>query len=85
MRAPRTLCLTGLGVLMTTHVPDHAFLYASRVVLMSEGRILSIDTPAKALTEPMLLKAYGVPVSVVEICAPSGIKPGIKMVVPNQL
>ncbi|MGA3161986.1 MAG: ABC transporter ATP-binding protein [Terracidiphilus sp.] len=83
-RAIGELAKTGLGVLMTTHVPDHAFLYASRAVLISEGRILAMDTPAKALTEPMLLKAYGVPVSVVEVSAQPGIKPGIKMIVPNQ-
>jgi ABC-type hemin transport system ATPase subunit len=51
---------------------------------MSEGRILAMDTPAKALTEPILLKAYGMPVSVVEVSAQPGIKPGTKMVVPNQ-
>jgi iron complex transport system ATP-binding protein len=79
------LAKTGLGVLMTTHLPDHAFMYASRAVLMSEGRILAMDTPSKALTEPMLQKAYGVQVSVVEIGVHPGIKPGIKMVVPNQL
>ena len=84
-RAIGELARTGLGVLMTTHVPDHAFLHATRVVLMSEGRILAMDTPANALTEPMLFKAYGVPVSVVEVNAQPGIKPGIKMVVLNQL
>jgi ABC-type cobalamin/Fe3+-siderophores transport system ATPase subunit len=84
-RAINYLAKTGLGVLMTTHVPDHAFLHATRVVLMSEGRILAMDTPANALTEPMLLKAYGVQVSVVEIGAQAGIKPGTKVVVPNQM
>jgi iron complex transport system ATP-binding protein len=79
------LAKAGLGVLMTTHIPDHAFLYASRVVLMSEGRVLAMDTPAMALTEAMLRKAYGVPVSVVEVGAQPGIKPGIKMVVPSLL
>jgi iron complex transport system ATP-binding protein len=64
---------------MTTHVPDHAFLYASRVALMSEGRILAIDTPSMALTEASLRKAYGVEVRVVEI----GATPGIRMVVPS--
>ena len=83
-RAIGELAKTGLGVLMTTHVPDHAFMYASRVVLMSEGRILAMDTPDKALTPPLLKKAYGVPVSVVEVVAQRGNKPGIKMVVPNQ-
>lgn len=80
-RAIGELAKSGLGVLMTTHVPDHAFLYASRVVLMSEGRVLAVDTPAMALTEPLLEKAYGVPVRVVEI----GGQRGIKMIAPSLL
>jgi len=79
LRAIGELARSGLGVLMTTHVPDHAFLYASRVALMSEGRILAIDTPSMALTETSLRKAYGVEVRVVEI----GATPGIRMVVPS--
>jgi len=79
LRAVGELARSGLGVLMTTHVPDHAFLYASRVALMSEGRILAMDTPGMALTETTLRKAYGVDVRVVEI---SG-RPGMRMVVPS--
>lgn len=79
LRAVAELARCGLGVLMTTHVPDHAFLYASRVALMSEGRILAMDSPSIALTETTLRKAYGVDVRVVEINE----KPGMKMVVPN--
>jgi ABC-type cobalamin/Fe3+-siderophores transport system ATPase subunit len=81
LRAVGELARTGLGVLMTTHVPDHAFLYASRVALMSEGRILAMDTPGRALTEKTLQKAYGVDVRVVEI----GGAPEIRMVVPSHL
>ena len=79
MRAAVDLAKSGLGVLMTTHMPDHAFLYASRVVLMSAGRILAIDTPAVALTEAALQQAYGVPLRVVGIAA----QPGMKMVIPS--
>jgi ABC-type cobalamin/Fe3+-siderophores transport system ATPase subunit len=81
LRVVGELAKTGLGVLMTTHVPDHAFRYASRVVLMSNGRILALDTPGAALTEAALQKAYGVPLRVVESAA----QPGMKMVVPNPL
>jgi iron complex transport system ATP-binding protein len=81
LRAVGELANSGLGVLMTTHMPDHAFLYASRVVLMGEGRILAVDTPGIALTEATLQKAYGVPVRVVEI----GARQGIKMVLPDEL
>lgn len=75
------LAKSGLGVLMTTHAPEHAFLYASRVALMHSGSILAMDTPTIALTGTTLRKAYGVPVEVVEI----GIPPGLRMVVPSSL
>lgn len=81
LRAVGELAKAGLGVLMTTHVPDHAFLYASRVALMGEGHLLALDTPDIALTETTLNKAYGVPLHVVEV----GEQPGIKMVVPNRI
>jgi len=81
LRAVGELAHAGLGVLMTTHVPDHAFQYASRVALMCEGRILTLDTPALALTEAMLCQAYGVPLRIAEIAD----RPGLKMVVSNEL
>jgi iron complex transport system ATP-binding protein len=80
LRAVGELARAGLGVLMTTHVPDHAFLYASQVALMNEGRILAIGTPAEALTETMLQTAYGVPLRVMEI----GSRPAIRMVVSKE-
>jgi iron complex transport system ATP-binding protein len=73
------LASAGLGVLMTTHMPDHAFLCAARVVLMSQGRILAMESPEIALTEDALFKAYGVPLHIEEV--PS--QPGKRMVVPN--
>jgi iron complex transport system ATP-binding protein len=79
LRAVGELSKTGLGVLMTTHDPCHAFLCASRVALMSRGRIVALDTPVAALTEPALQEAYGVPLHVVE----SSEYPGVKMVLPN--
>ena len=63
----KQLANSGLGVLMTTHVPDHAFLCASQVALMNRGQILVIDKPGAALTEARLEEAYGLPLSVVEV------------------
>jgi iron complex transport system ATP-binding protein len=77
----KQLASTGLGVLMTTHVPDHAFLCASQVALMNQVRILVIDKPGAALTEARLEEAYGVPLSVVEVDA--GTK--MRMVAPRIL
>lgn len=79
LRAIAELSQTGLGVLMTTHDPGHAFLCASRVALMSGGRIVALDAPATALTGPALQAAYGIPLHVVE----SPEHPGMKMVLPD--
>lgn len=74
LRAVRSLARAGLGVVMTTHVPDHAFLCASRVAVMSEGRIAAIDTPERAITADTLQSAYGIPLRVVDTGA------GVKVV-----
>jgi ABC-type cobalamin/Fe3+-siderophores transport system ATPase subunit len=81
LHAVAELASEGLGILMTTHMPDHAFLCAARVVLMSQGRVIAVDCPKVALTEEALIKAYGVPLHIVEI--PS--QPGTCMVVPTIL
>jgi ABC-type cobalamin/Fe3+-siderophores transport system ATPase subunit len=81
LHAVSELARSGLGVLMTTHAPNDAFLCASRVALMVKGRILALDTPGRALTADALRQAYGVPVQVVEIDA----QPGMKMVIPSRV
>ncbi len=78
LSAIKELSKTGLGVLMTTHDPGHAFQCASRVALMNSGRVVALDAPAKALTGHSLQAAYGVPLHVVE----SPEHPGMKMVLP---
>lgn len=73
----KELANSGLGLLMTTHVPDFAFLCASRVALMKRGQILSVDRPHEALTQELLEEAYGMPLRIVEA------EPNLRMVVPR--
>jgi iron complex transport system ATP-binding protein len=56
-----------LGLLMTTHFPDHAFLCASRVALLNAGKLVAMGRPEAVLTERNLETAYGVPVRIVEL------------------
>jgi iron complex transport system ATP-binding protein len=79
LRSVADLAARGFGVLMTTHDPTHAFLCASRAVLMHAGRIVASDTPQNALTDDALHEAYGVPLHVME----SDTHPGMKFVVPG--
>ncbi len=79
LRTVGQLARRGFGVLMTTHDPTHAFLCASRVVLMNAGRIVACDTPEKALTVESLTAAYNAPLHLVD----SPHQPGVKFVVPS--
>ena len=63
----RSLVAEGLGVAMTTHLPDHAFLCADRVALMKDGKILSEGLPEEVVTEAALRHVYGVDVRVAEV------------------
>jgi ABC-type cobalamin/Fe3+-siderophores transport system ATPase subunit len=77
LRHVKELAASGLGLLLTTHFPDFAFLCASRVALMKHGRILAIDRPENTLTQASLEEAYETPLRIVD----AGL--GMKVVVPR--
>jgi iron complex transport system ATP-binding protein len=56
----RQLAAQGRGILMTTHIPNHAFLCADRCILMNNGRIEAVGHPHDVITEESLEKLYGV-------------------------
>lgn len=51
----------GRGVLFTTHHPDHAFVVATRVVLMQAGRFIAQGTPAQCMNREQLARLYALP------------------------
>ncbi|MDD4510918.1 MAG: ABC transporter ATP-binding protein [Oscillospiraceae bacterium] len=59
----KRLSETGIGVLMTSHFPDHAFLCSSRVALLRHGGF-EIGTPEEIVTEKNLQEVYGVNVRI---------------------
>ncbi|WP_291296265.1 ABC transporter ATP-binding protein [Elioraea sp.] len=50
----------GLGVLMTTHHPDHAFLVGDAAAMLHRGRLTGPDRPERLITASLLGEAYGV-------------------------
>lgn len=66
----------GVGIVLSTHDPDHAFAVADRVALMRDGAIVASGAPAAVLTANSLRAVYGVDVSIERIgsgqtvCAP---------------
>lgn len=58
-----------LAVIMTTHLPDQAFMVDANVVLLQQDRPMLFGRAAEIVTERNLQDAYGVQVKVVEYLA----------------
>lgn len=62
MEAIAGLAEEGYGILLSTHNPEQAFLWAGRAAVLREGRIEADGPPRSVLTEAVLQRLYGVPV-----------------------
>lgn len=60
----RQLADRGIGILLSTHDPDHAFAVATRVALMQEGTVVTSGRPVEVLTPDRLRAVYGVDVTI---------------------
>jgi iron complex transport system ATP-binding protein len=58
----RELARQGYSVIFSTHNPDHAFLFAGRVLALRHRRIIAAGPPAEVLTADLIAGLYGVPV-----------------------
>lgn len=79
LRRIKMLSQNGLGVVMTSHFPDHAFLCSSRVALLRRGGF-QIGAPDEIVTEENLRDIYGISVKIAEVSIGNGI--GVKTCVP---
>jgi iron complex transport system permease protein len=67
---PLKLRAAGLGGLLSTHAPDHAFACAAdRVLLLRDGRLVADGTPEVVVTAARLGEVYGVAVEIVHVPA----------------
>jgi len=58
------LSKNGLGVIMTSHFPDHAFLCSTKVALMQRGNVFKVGSVDEIVTEENLKSAYGIDVKI---------------------
>jgi iron complex transport system ATP-binding protein len=68
----RSLARAGMGVLLSTHDPDQAFVCADRVAMLHEGRLARIGAPAETITAESLQQLYGVDVVVTSVALSGG-------------
>ena len=70
----RALAAEGIGVLLSTHDPDHAFLCADRVAMLHNGGLLACGTPETVMTSAQLQQLYGVEVLVTDVAMGQGMR-----------
>lgn len=70
----RALAGEGIGVLLSTHDPDHAFLCADRVAMLHQGQLMACGTPAEAMTAENLQQLYGVATQLVDVDTGQGMR-----------
>lgn len=63
----RNLSEKRIAILFSTHAPDHAFLAASRVLLLAEGRTIALGAPQEVIRADTLERLYGVSVQVLPL------------------
>ena len=63
----RELAAAGRTVLMSTHQPNHALSYASRAVLLRDGRVIADGPPEHVITSERLTDLYRVPIHVAPV------------------
>ena len=63
----KRLAESGLGIIMTTHYPDHTFLCRSKVVLMMRDQHILVGSAEEIVTQENMVQAYGVPVCIADV------------------
>ena len=57
-----------VGILMATHSPDHAFMVASKVIMIHDGVLYKSGIPNATITSENLKNIYGIDVNVFDTC-----------------
>jgi iron complex transport system ATP-binding protein len=68
----RALADEGIGVLLSTHDPDHAFLCADRVAMLHQGRLMACGAAEAVMTADNLRQLYGVDIVVTTVALAQG-------------
>lgn len=81
MMQVKELTREGYIVILSTHNPEHAFLYGNKVLVMYKGEIIKFGNPKEVVTEVLLQQIYGVSVKLQDIDTADG---DVRVIVPNR-
>ena len=82
----RSLAAEGMGIILSTHDPDHAFLCGHRVAMMKDGRLYRIGSAEEVITSQSLRHVYGVDIEVraIDVVTPKGTRQ-IRVCLPTEI
>lgn len=63
----RMLAKKGMGIIMTSHFPDHAFMCCTKAAVMCRDTSFKVGSVAETITEETLQKAYGIRVKIANV------------------
>lgn len=72
LKVIKKLSSKGLGVLMTSHFPDHAFLCCTKIGLIQKNNVFIVGSVDEVITEENLKNAYGINVKITETTIENG-------------
>jgi iron complex transport system ATP-binding protein len=67
LRVIKSLSEAGLGIVMASHFPDHAFIAATEVAILNHGCLMHKGSPESVLTSENMRQAYGVDIKVLHV------------------
>jgi len=56
-----------IGIVLSTHNPDHVFLYNSKVAVVKDGRLAVTGTPEEVMSEALLKSLYDIDMKIIDI------------------
>ena len=63
MEHVKKLGQAGYTIIFSTHDPNQAFSYATKVLALKDGGVMAVGAPEAVLTEDVLSRLYGIPVA----------------------
>lgn len=72
LKEVKKLSNDGYTIIMSTHNPEHAFMFASKAVVIKDGVVLKEGNPQNILNTDILEKIYGVNLDLINIKSKKG-------------
>ena len=63
----KRLAEEGYTVIVSSHNPEHAFLFGSKVLMMKKGKVITMGDPHETVTQELLQSIYEVPMDLLTV------------------